>query len=313
MIEINYYLDETQEENLYCRLSDDTGTSAFALGYEVDSADWDEENEEVSPDDPFFYTLMSFREYLANRYEELSSSGLLNIPAVLKSEVETLTEDSGIRGIARKMFDEENSYLGIPAYDEFIKAFEKFSGLEPDEYEALAIDNTVEFVDEEGGEFQLDTAAGLTARLRSFIEKKSYAEIGMMTSKFIWSKIYNETGGIEKHIFLPEMLLEWETFWDNEYEAVAEAGGNLEELPRLKERSWRRFQVFISCFSDNVDIVQLAFEIDDMELYPMTIITMLRIFDPEACYEAYNEAEFGEDWEVVESDGVRFFVKEGEE
>ena len=311
-MEITYYLNEAEEENLYCRLVDGAETLSIALGYEIDSTEWDDENGEVSPDDPYFYTLMSFKEYLANRYKDLKGNGLVHVLTAIKSEVETLTEESGIRGIARKMFDEENSDQGIPAYDGFIKAFETFSGLDEDEYEALVIDNTLEFVTEEGDEFQMDTVAGLTARLRSFIDKKSYSEIGIMTSKLNWSKIYADAGGIEKHIFLPEMMLEWEAYWDDEYEAVLNAGGKTDELPKLKERSWRRFQVFMSCFNDNVDIIQLAFEIDDMELYPLTVSTMLRIFDAEGCYEEYCEAEFGEDWEVVESDGEKFFVKEGE-
>ena len=307
-MEITYYLDKTQEENLFCSISEDGKTISFPLGYTVE----DDENAEVSPDDPYFYTLMSFKNYLEERYETLSFGGGGDVLTLLKSEVEAITDEAGIQGIARNMFDNENTPQGIPAYDEFILAFEKFSGLDDNEYEALVIDNTLEFGTEDGDDFQMDTVGGLKNRLQSFIEKKSYAELGTMTSKFIWSKIYNDAGGIEKHIFLPEMLLEWEIFWDTEYEEITNAGGETKHLDKTKEKSWRQFQVFMACYSDSVDIIQLAFEIDDMELYPLTVSTMLRIFDAEGCYEEYCKEEFGEDWEVVESDGEKFFVKEGE-
>ncbi|WP_159468063.1 hypothetical protein [Dyadobacter sp. 3J3] len=312
-MEITYFLNTAEEENLYCRITEDSDSVSFPLHYGVDEDEWDLENDEVSPDDPYFYSLMSFKAFLEERYEALKMERATDILNKLKSEVEAITEESGIQGIARKMFDDENASEGIPSYDQFIAAFEKFSGLGNEEYEALVIDNTLEFGTEDGDDFQMDTVAGLKTRLRSFIEKKSYAEIGMMTSKFIWSKIYNDAGGIEKHIFLPEMLLEWEIFWDIEYEEIKNAGGETAYLDKTKEKSWRQFQVFMACYSDSVDIIQLAFEIDDMELYPMIVTVMLRIFDAEVCYEEYCEAEFGgDDWEVIESNGMPFFIKEGD-
>ncbi|MCF2444789.1 hypothetical protein L0657_12545 [Dyadobacter sp. CY345] len=312
-MEITYYLNETEEENLFCNISEDGKTVSFPLGYTVEDGEWDEENAEVSPDDPYFYSLMSFKNYLAERYETLSFAGETDVLDVLKSEVEAITAENGIQSIARNMFDNENTPEGIPSYNAFIQAFEKFSGLEDGEFEALVIDNTLEFGTEDGDDFQMDTVAGLKTRLRSFIEKKSFAEMGAMTSKFIWSKIYNDAGGIEKHIFLPEMLLEWEIFWDNEYEEMKNAGGDTKNLAKAKEKSWRQFQVFMACYNDSVDIIQLAFEIDDMELYPLIVTVMLRIFDAEVCYDEYCEAEFsGDDWQMIESDGEKFFLKEGD-
>lgn len=310
---ITYYLNGKEEENLYCRIEDVGGSVSFSLGYTVDEDEWDEENEDLSPDDSYFYSLVSFKTYLEERYDTLRIEGKTDGLDLIKCEVEKIVEESGIQGVARRMFDNENGHEGIPVYDKFITAFEKFSGLGAEEYEALVIDNTLEFGTAEGDDFQMDTVAGLKSRLRSLVEKRSYVELGTMTSKFIWSKIYNDAGGIEKHILLPEMLLEWEIFWDNEYEELKNSGSDMANFGKAKEKSWRQFQVFMACYSDSVDIIQLAFEIDDMELYPMIVTTMLRIFDAEVCYEEYCEAEFsGDDWEMVESDGVQFFLKEGD-
>lgn len=312
-MDITYYINEEEEENLYCRMEDAAGSVIFSLGHTIDPDEWDEENEDLPPDDAYFYSLISFKTYLEERYDTLKVEGRTDVLSLIKAEAEAIISREGIRGIARRMFDQENGQDDVPAYDAFIAAFEKFSGLEPVDYEVLVIDNTLEFGTADGDDFQMDTVAGLKARLRSFIAKRSYVELGTMTSKFIWSKIYNEAGGIEKHILLPEMLQEWELFWDNEYEELKSAGSGTINFEKTKAKSWRQFQVFMSCYDGQVDIIQLAFEIDDMELYPMVVITMLRTFDAEVCLEEYCEAEFGgDDWQMVESSDVRFYLKEGD-
>lgn len=308
-MKVTYYLDEKNEENLYCRISDETQTESFPLAYAIVDEEWDEDAEEGSPDDPYFYTLIRFKEFLSERYEMLADRGVDNILTVLKNEVEVLTAESGIQGIARKMFDGENHLADVPSYDQFLRAFEKYSELENDEYEARVIDNTLEFITEDEDEFQMDTFAGLTARLKSFVDKKSHGEIAAMTDKEIWGAIYVEAA-IEKPVFLSEMLREWEMFWDNEYDETLKSGGETADTDKLKEKSWHQFQVFMACYNESGDNIQLAHQLDDIDLYAIAVLTMLGILDTEACLEGYCEAEFKqEDWEVVESDGGRFFVK----
>jgi hypothetical protein len=312
-VKITYYLDDKSEENLYCRISDGTVSESFPLEYTIVDEEWDAEGEEGYPDDPYYYTLIRFREYLSERYEILSDRGIDSILSKIKEEVAVLTEESGIQGIARKMFDDENAATGMATYDQFLLAFETHAGLDRDEYEARVIDNTLEFITEDEDEYQMDTYAGLTARLKSFVEKKSCAEIASMTNKLIWSEIYTEEGGIEKYVFLPAMLAEWENFWDNAYDEINNTEGETDHLDKLKEKSWRQFQVLMACYDAAGDIVQLAAEIEDTQLYPIAVLTMLEIFDADVCYEKYCKSELEDtDWESVEVDGMVFFVKEGE-
>ncbi|MDQ6477519.1 hypothetical protein [Dyadobacter sp. LHD-138] len=308
-MKVTYYLDEKNEENLYCRISDGTNMESFPLGYAIVDEEWDEDSEEGSPDDPYFYTLIRFKEFLLERYEMLEDRGAANVLTVLKNEVEVLTTELGIQGIARKMFNDENHLAGVPSYDQFLRAFETYSKLENDEYEARVIDNTLEFITEDEDEFQMDTHAGLTARLKSFVDKKSHAEIATMTDKEIWGAIYVEAA-MEKPVFISEMLREWEMFWDNEYEETLKSGGGTADVDKLKEKSWRQFQVFMACYNETGDNIQLAHQLDDIDLYAIAVLTMLGILDTEACFEGYCEAEFKhKDWEVIESGGERFFVK----
>lgn len=87
----------------------------------------------------------------------------------------------------------------------------------------------------------------------------------------------------------------------------------------MKERSWREMQVFMECYSDAGDIIKLAWEIDNMCIYPITVISMLEIFNANVCYEEYCEYEFEQSntWESIALgnqddenwDGPIFFIK----
>ena len=54
-------------------------------------------------------------------------------------------------------------------------------------------------------------------------------------------------------------------------------------------------------YNDAGDIIKLAWELDDSELYPLAVITMMNIFNPDACYQEYCELEFynSDEWEDI--------------
>ncbi len=88
----------------------------------------------------------------------------------------------------------------MPPYDEFIKAFEKFSGLNKDQYKAQPLDELIHFHTAEDV-FEMDTYPGLHARLKGYVENESYDEIYTQTESWIWRKIYIDAG-IEQHKFM---------------------------------------------------------------------------------------------------------------
>lgn len=160
----------------------------------------------------------------------------------------------------------------------------------------------------------MDTYEGKTAFLKYVIEDRSYEEVCTMTNENIWSEIYIDAG-IEKHVFLPEMLSEWEIYWDSKYQKVKETIGRTDHLDKQKEQSWRQFQVYMECYDNAGDAIDLAYEIDDFTLYPIAVITMMQIFDAETCYQEYCEWEFNsKEWEYIflsddDSDGPMFYIK----
>lgn len=301
-MKIAYYLNEGRKKNLYCRISDGTERVSFSLGYTIDPKTWNANQEQGDYNDPYFYTLWSFKSYLGKRYHELKGLEVPspNVLATLKSEAESFIDGTGIEGIARKMFDDDNKEDGIPTYDQFLQAFEKYSGLERSAYKAQTIDNIIHFHTAEGSVLEIDTYAGLIARLKSFVERRSYDEIYSETNNAIWSEIYLDAG-IEKHVFMPKLLREWKNFWDEKYTSIKERVGKTDHLDKTKEHSWRQLQVFMECYDDAGDIIELSMDIDESDLYPMVVVTMLQVFNAEVCYDEYCESEFssGDDWESI--------------
>ena len=164
----------------------------------------------------------------------------------------------------------------------------------------------------------MDTYEGKIANLKSSIENRLYDVINVETNVNIWSEIYVDAG-IEEKVFLPKMLCEWEIYWNEKYKEIQERVGKTAHLDARKEASWRSFQVFINCYNDTDDIISLAYDIDDYFLYPLSVITMLNIFDSETCYGEYCEHEFfgstGEEWESItlneeDDNSPTFFIRE---
>ena len=309
-MKISYYLNEDRKKNLYCRISDSTERITFSLNYFVDPKKWNAKKEELDDEDEHFFTLIDFKDYLIKKYHELKNEGKDDILTRLKNEALLYTESDGLGGISEKMFDHFNKDNNIPKYKEFILAFEKFRGLKKGDYRVKTLDTIIHFhVEKEI--YEMDTYEGLTHRLKLYIKNKSYDEIFIETNESIWSNIYLDSG-IEKHLFLPKMLKHWELYWYREYSEIRERVGKTNHLDELKNCSWREFQVFMECYDDAGDAIKLAYELNEDKLYPLSVITMMEIFDQDACCEEYCELEFS-DWELIsindEDDSPVFYFR----
>lgn len=298
-MKIAFYLTPGRKKNLYCRISDGKERVTFSLEYPVDAKKWDSKKEMLDDDDVHYYTLLNLKSHLTRKYHSLKTDEKDNILSILKNESESLMANEGLDGVAKTLFNLENGPLGVPPYDDFLKAFEKHSGLKRKDYKVQPLDELIHFHTEDEV-FVMDTYAGLHARLKGFVESKSYSEIYTETEAWIWGEIYIDTG-IEKHKFMPVMLSVWESFWIEEYQTIKEKIGPTDHLDEMKNRSWRKLQVFMECYDDADNIIELATEIDEMDLYPMAVITMLKIFDADTCYEEYCEHELEQPdiWESI--------------
>jgi hypothetical protein len=320
-MKISYYLNEGRKKNLYCRISDGLERITFSLEYEVNPKKWNSKKEEIDSENEYYFVLMDFKKYLEKKYYEFQSEGKDRILERLKNEAFAFTKDSGLEGIAGAMFDYFNKENNLPKYADFVRAFEKFSKLKKGEYKVETLGEVIHFHTSDKV-YEMNTYESQISLLKSYIEKRSYDEIFTETNINAWSEIYLDGGfggTIEKSEFIPKMLSEWERYWYNQYQEIRETGDKTNHLDVMKQQSWRQFQIFMECYNDSPDIIRLAYNINDIEIYPIAVITMMQIFDAETCYGEYCEFEFEEinDWQSIDlneedADSPIFYVREYE-
>lgn len=114
------------------------------------------------------------------------------------------------------------------------------------------------------------------------IKEKRYDEIYISTNENYWSLIYSDSG-IEKSRFISALYNEWRIYWDSKNDKNSK--GRINEL---KEESWRELSLLAIVY-DDVNPIDFSYEINDLVLYPICVITMLNIFDLDCCIEEYLE------------------------
>lgn len=266
------------------------------LRYALTKKNWNEANQELHSNDRFYFTMRNLKKLIESKIEKTNPNEELKI---LIHTLTSLADDDGINKIQEYLFDLNNEVYDLPKFKYFVQAFEYYSKLKKHDYEIETLDQVVLFKTKDEV-YEMDTYEGKIARLKYFIEEKSYEEIYTMTDNSIWNEIYIDAG-IEKSKFVPIMLNLWKTYWEELFTEIKNRIGYTSHLEKLKERSWRELNIFFNTYDDTSDIIDLAYEINEMKIYPLAVATMMAIFNPDVCYSEYCELEFEllNDWESI--------------
>jgi len=282
------------------------------FNYSPKKSDWDYTKNELKWNHPYYFTIEVLKKYILS-FNDTSENIVKEI-----NKIESILKIGGISKLAEFLFDWDNKDNSVPQYSYFIEAFEFFlksKGKNEKSYELQTVGEVIYFRIDEEEEYIMNTYEGKIEELKHFIEKRSYSDIYTMTNENIWSEIYLDAG-IEKEQFIPVMHNLWEEYWDNLYTSVKKEVGNTSHLDKSKERSWRQFQIFSESYNDIGDIIKYAYALDDMNMYPLAVVSMMNIFDAEVCYSEYCEYEFESgDWESIwvnDEDDTKpiFYLKE---
>lgn len=264
------------------------------LNYRPKKDEWDNNKKELKWNNPYYYLIDDIKKYA------LGFNGIGSLEKAL-NQIELQTKTGGINKLAEFLFDWNNGSNGIPKYSHFVEAFEYFLESEGKGRESYVLQTVGEVIYFRTGgiEYIMDTYEGKIAELKYLIDKRAYSEIYTMTNENIWSEIYLDSG-IEKAHFIPVMHNLWEEYWDSLYTRIKKEVGKTNHLDKSKERSWRQFQVFSESYNDVEDIIKYAYALDDMDIYPLAVVSMMNIFDADVCYLEYCEYEFEMgDWESI--------------
>ncbi|PJJ67343.1 hypothetical protein [Chryseobacterium geocarposphaerae] len=296
---IKYYLNLDNNENLYCQLVDEEMKVSFNMQYRVDPSIWNCKDQKISDSDIHFFTLKNFEAYLFKRYYDLIKLGREGILEALKEESLDLLKDSGIDSISRNIFDMYGRKFGLDSYDEYLQAFEKFTGLEQKDYKVKIIDYALHFHTKDEI-YEMDTYLGRSVLLKEIIKNKRYLDIVELTDADMWSEIYDENIG--KHKFLSKMSDEFEICLNYNFKQTGVFIGSNENIETRKDEIRKMFQKFVDESNKDVNWIDLAWEISEDILFPLAVITMTSIFDLHICCQEYCELNFynkHEEWETI--------------
>ena len=303
---ITFYLNNERKQNLYCRISEGKERAVFSLGYKVDSKDWNKAKEELVWNDPHHHTLVNLKKYLSELSEEMRAQGKSDIPNRIKNTLSDITKTDGISGIDRILFNKKKSE-GVPEYDSFVKAFEKFSKLKKGKYNVEVLDNQIWFHTEDNC-YIGHTYEGLTAELKEMVGNRWHDEL-YHTDFSAWNDVLTDPGITRGNMYC-ELFKEWRIFWTEKYRDIKESVGKTDHLDAMKEDSWRALQVFMECYSESTTPLQDADNLD-MDLCACLILAMLNVYDKDTCYTEYCEFHFA-DWDSEEIDGDIIYFTENE-
>lgn len=308
---VTFYLNEKRKQNLYGRINNGNERSVFSLGYHVSEEMWDIKRNMLTWEDPHYYTLEKLKQFLEDKAIELRAQGKDEIPTRLKVIIEDLTNKDGIDGISRYLFD-TNRAEGVPQYNTFVKAFEKFSKLKPNQYKAEPIDNKMRF-HTDSAIFIVDTREGLTHEINNFIDRNLYDELSM-TNLSAWNEVFMDAGEVlgrppvPKGVFYREMYSQWRQYWSHEYEETIARGLHTNNLKEEKEDSWKALQVLMACYDTSTTIIHDAYELG-MELGACAILSTLNIYNKEVCLDEYCDFNF-EEWDCENIKDDYFYITE---
>lgn len=295
-------------------LNYDNKPKKINLNYKPKKSDWDNNKKELIWNHSYYYTISDTINYLLS-----FNTGNKKIETAI-DKIENQINSGGISKLVSFLFDWKNEKNDIPKYSYFVEAIEYFlktNGYNEKSYELQAIDEFIYF--NVGNEkYIINTYDGKIEELKFLIENKAYSEIYTMTDENIWSEIYLDAG-ISKTNFIPKMLNLWEKYWDDIYIKIEKELGTTNHLDKPKEKSWRQFQIFSDNYTAVGDIIKYAYALNDLEIYPLTVVTMMNIFNADICYFEYCEYEFESGyWESICVDYENekkpvFYVKRNEE
>ncbi|AXE16898.1 hypothetical protein DR864_03700 [Runella rosea] len=309
-MKIAYYLNQGRQKNLYCQIIDDTERVSFSLGQTIVEEEWDSSKNGSPHTESYFTMLTNLNQYLLTKYNELKITETQGALKKLKTNIKTLIDGAGIESISNKIGKKAPHQTMIPTVSQCELAFQRYSGLKKGEFRTIEKDRKVYFRTSDNRLYTIDTYQGLTNRLSSYVENRSYEQLSQMTDETIWSATF-EGIKVEKQSLLAKLQQELEIFRQHL---------PLEEVSKINHLDPQKFLDNFNSFKTSYQGIKFctssACSLDRSILFPLVVLSLINCFNPAIFYEYYCAIEFsGEEWEGIvtdENEGEHptvFFVK----
>lgn len=248
---------------------------------------WNQKLEKLDSDDPYYYSLKSFENFITSQIYKKRDNIELNIIKMIGGNIQNL---------AANLFNLRNHNYEIPEYFEFIEAFEHYSKLDKSKYKTIVIEDLIQIKTKKKW-YEIHTLESRIKRIQYYIENRFYEEIHVFTSFSAWSEVYRDYG-LLKHQFIPVFLREWDYYWEHEYEISEKLNTPKSHIDELKNNRLMKFDKFSDLYNETNDVIELAFDLDYEIFYPIAIITMYNILGSDilSLYSEFELEDEDEEW-----------------
>ncbi len=320
-MKISYYLNKGRKKNLYCRLSEGNQRITFSLKHNIEIEHWDENCSYVVYNYQYYYTLLELKRHIKKRYKKLNPKDdplELKDPLhqtkfnIIREELENMIDSEGLESINKLFWNKKAERNNFENYELFIKAIEKASGHKRDQLKILALDHCMQYSTPEGSTFEIVTNNSHSSFLNHMLKEYSYDEIYTETWEQIWEVVLDDE--YDKDKFVAEFYRQWTKFWEYKQDRY----GYTSTTERHRLDSMTQLNLIINlCSSEN--LFDLIVKQNDIDLYSVYIVTMLHIYNPEECFNEYNDLYFNDgfiwDWDIIDisdeyPDSDIFYIRE---
>lgn len=294
-MKIAYYLTQGRQKNLYCRIIDDTEKVSFSLNQTIVEGEWNSLKGGSSQAESYFTILTNLNKYLITKYSELKKNEKQGALEKLKKDVKALIDGAGIEGIDNKMGKKGSNQTLLPPLSHFELAFQRYSGLKKGEFTTIEKEEKVYFHTNQNNIYTIDTYLGLSTRLTSFIENRSYEKLRQTTDETIWNAVF-EGLKVNKQTLLTKLQIELDIFRQHHQEG--------EILSHLAPQIFLgNFNAFKTSYQGIKAWASSACSLEKPHLFPLIVLALMNYFNPAIYYERYCAIEFsGEEWEGIVTD-----------
>ncbi|PQJ79511.1 DUF4365 domain-containing protein [Polaribacter porphyrae] len=245
----------------------------------------------LNNDDPFYSTLKNFEKIINKKIYSKEKNLELSLLKIIGGNIEFLRSN---------IWNRENYSNNIPSYEDFMLAFERYSGLKKSEYQTNISDGFIYIYSEDDKTFEIHTLESRQKQIQNFILMSDFEFIKVFTSFSAWSEIYMDYGGIHKHNFIPLFLNIWDYYWNNEYEMSKKLNTPTNNIDELKNSYRKKYKEFKKLYNKSENIIELSFDFSFDFFYPASIIVMYQVFGEEIL-SLYSGIELSEeDWVEVD-------------
>jgi hypothetical protein len=232
-MQVTYYLDQTKNPNLYCRLSSGGRWVSFSLFHDLDVSEWNQEEHFVLSGCQYDWVLSKYRAYMSELYENTQAGDEKERLEIVKLMVALLPKYGGLEALQEYFFDKENDEF--ITYQNLIQSIEKLLCKDRSKFEIFPYDHGLQVKVAENLSYYLKCEQWLYRELSDLVINRRYSELYFCTEDVIWRSVlqmFEFDHNMRK--FLSGLMNESRRLWEKQSFPFENEGHETKHLESIK-------------------------------------------------------------------------------